>query len=65
MSMAKTPTYPGYSGKKRWLVYHPSHKRPIAVFAPTAQAAMVAAAGGWGCRWQSIEFYSNVKVTPA
>nr|DAW28805.1 MAG TPA: hypothetical protein [Caudoviricetes sp.] len=63
--MAKTQIYPGYSGKKRWLVYHPRHKRPIAVLAPTAQAAMVAAAGGWGERWQSVEFYSNVNVTSA
>ena len=49
----RTPTYQGYTGKKRWLVTHPNHQRAIGVIAPTAQTAMVAAAEGWGERWQS------------
>lgn len=61
----RTPTYQGYTGKKRWLVTHPNHQRAIGVIAPTAQTAMVAAAEGWGERWQSAEFYSRVTVTPA
>lgn len=65
MSMAKSTTYPGYTGKKKWSVHHPRHAQPITVTAPTELTALVAAANGWGERWQSIEFYTAVTVTPA
>lgn len=65
MSMAKSTVYPGYTGKKRWSVRHPRHAQPITVTAPTELTALVAAANGWGERWQSIEFYTAATVTPA
>lgn len=60
----RSTVYPGYSGKKKWSVRHPRHPQPIFVTAPTEQTAMIAAANGWGERWQSIEFYSLVEVSP-
>lgn len=56
--------YADYQGKKQWSVRHPAHRSSVRVFAPTEEAAIVAAAEYWGERWQSIEFYSSVAVSP-
>lgn len=64
--MAKaSSTFPGYAGTKKWLVSHPRQAAAVRVTAPTAQAAIVAAASVWGVRWQSVEFYAYASVTPA
>lgn len=56
--------YADYQGKKTWSVRHPAHRRPVRVIAPSAEAAIVAAAACWGERWTAIEFYSSVAVSP-
>lgn len=57
--------YADYQGKKAWSVRHPAHRRPVRVFAPTAEAAIVAAAACWGERWTARDFYSGCEVSPA
>lgn len=54
--------YEDYSGKKRFEVTHPSHKRRLFVAAPDAASAIVAAALYWGERWTSYDFYAYCRV---
>lgn len=42
--------YEGYTGRKRFEVEHPAHRRRIIVAAPNADSAIVAAAARWGER---------------
>ena len=61
----KKTKYPDYQGRKQWKVTHPQQKKGVTVTAPDRHSAMVAAAKVWGVRWQAVEFYSAVVVTPA
>ena len=54
--------YENYSGKKRFEVTHPSHKRRLFVAAPDAASAIVAAADKWGERWTAYSFYAYCLV---
>lgn len=62
--MAKN-RYSDYQGKKHWSVRHPAHRQPVRVIAPSAEAAIVAAAACWGERWTAVEFYTGCVVSPA
>lgn len=53
--------YENYSGKKRFEVTHPSHKRRLFVAAPDAASAIVAA-DKWGERWTAYSFYAYCLV---
>lgn len=53
-----------YAGNKRFTVSHPKRKKDLTVAAPSADAAMVAAAKHWKTRWQAVEFYAYVTVVP-
>ena len=55
--------YEDYSGKKRFEVTHPSHKRRFFVAAPDAASAIVAAADKWGERWTAYSFYAYCLVS--
>ena len=57
--------YEDYSGKKRFEVTHPSHKRRLIVAAPDAASAIVAAADKWGERWTAYSFYAYCLVNEA
>lgn len=54
--------YEDYSGKKRFEVTHPSHKRRLIVAAPDDASAIVAAADKWGERWTAYSFYAYCLV---
>ena len=51
-----------YKGVRRWEVKHPAHKKKLIVAAPDSNSAMVAAAGRWGERWTSLDFYPLCEV---
>ena len=66
---AKTPkavsadaAYENYTGRKRFEVEHPAHRRRIIVAAPNEDSAIVAAAARWGERWQEYSFYAYCRV---
>lgn len=61
----KQAKYTDYQGRKQWKVTHPAQKKSLTVTAPDRHSAMVAAAKVWSVRWQAIEFYDAVVVTPA
>lgn len=46
-----------YKGKKRYVVRHPSKKRPVTVAAPNPTAAIVAAASRWKLDWTRVDYY--------
>lgn len=54
--------YENYTGRKRFEVEHPAHRRRIIVAAPNADSAIVAAAARWGERWQKYSFYAYCRV---
>lgn len=54
--------YENYTGRKRFEVEHPAHRRRIVVAAPNADSAIVAAAARWGERWQAYNFYAYCRV---
>ncbi len=56
-------TAAGYDGPRMWSVLWKS-RIPATVAAPTAEAAMVAAANFWGVRWQAADYYEKVKIIP-
>ena len=58
-------TFRGYAGGRRWVVSSSANKTHLIVRAPTAEAAIAAAAERWGERWQDQEFYEGVNVGKA
>ena len=54
------PRFPSYSGGKRYVVHHPHHE-DFFVMAPTAVAAVIAAAEHWGEVWNEERFYNRCK----
>lgn len=56
-------TAEGYEGRKLWSVTW-GEDRPALIAAPTAEAAMVAAARFWGVRWQRPEYHMSVQIVP-
>lgn len=55
------PRFDGYTGGTVWSVRHPEHGA-VDVLAPSVQAAIVVAAGVWGCDWKAISFYCDCVV---
>lgn len=64
MRANKTPRYANYTGDKQWIVQHPRHGR-LMCKAPSADAAMVAAAACWLVDWTRIEYYAECVVLKA
>lgn len=54
--------FENYSGKKRFTVQHPKHRKIITVMAPSFDAAIVAAATYWKTDWTRISFYADCVV---
>ena len=64
MKSTKKARYAEYTGKKMWLVEHPSFGICQAC-APSSEAAVVAAAEAWGTKWTRLDFYTVCTVCPA
>lgn len=62
MSKTLTATFPEYTGNRQWEVTHPAHKSKVKVYAPSEEAAIVAAAKAWGENWTKCDFYMNCTV---
>lgn len=58
-----TPCFPGYTGKKTWLIQHPDHGK-VKVLAPSIPAAIATAASVWNRRWQDYDFYALCETIP-
>lgn len=55
------PRFEGYTGKKQYVVRHPSHGM-IIVCAPDEYGALRVAAEEWGERFQDFSFYGPARV---
>ena len=64
MNRAKSTTFEGYRGSKRFSVQHPKFGT-VTVAAPDRDSAMVVAARTWNTKWTSLDFYTVCTVSKA